>query len=324
MSALERSMRLLAQHVSWLILGLSVLAWPCLGFAAPRQVVVVLSDGSAPYQEAARAISAGLEGEIGSGKLAIRTVVAGEPGAEAINAQPDTLLVPLGVKAVQFLARSDAPILAGLLARQSYEKLTEPESGAAHRRQASAIYLDQPLSRHIQLMRAVLPRVQHIGVLLGASHQDTRAELSESASNAGLHLASATLNSSADLFPALQTMLSNVDLLLLWPDPMVVNRNSVQSLMLTTYRQRVPVLGYSQNLVEAGALAAVFSTPQQIGQQLAETIQRMLPGKTWELPPPTYPKYFTVKTNQNVARSLALAIPSETVLLQRMSAGSGL
>ena len=321
---LVNNMYLLFVRLSWLALAWSVLAWPCQGFAAPRQVVVLLSDSAAPYQEAARAIREGLENEMGAGRLTLRTVVADEAGAEQILAPPDALLIPLGAKAAQIMLRLDQPMLAGLLARQSYEKLLLSENARAQRRQLSAIYLDQPLSRHFQLVRAIQPRAHSVGVLLGPSQLPEQSALSSAASASGLRLISATLNSDADLFPALQSLLPNVDVLLLLPDPLVVNRNSVQNLMLTTYRQRVPVLGYSPNLVEAGALAAVFSTPQQIGQQIAETIQRMLPAKSWELPPPAYPKYFTIKANPSVARSLDIAVPDEATLLQRMGMRTGL
>ena len=323
LSALVNSMHLLFVRLSWLVLALSVLAWPCLGFAAPRQVVVLLSDGTAPYQEAAHAIREGLENEIGAGRLTLRTVVADETGAEEVLAPSDALLIPLGAKAAQLVLRLEQPMLAGLLARQSYEKLLLSGSAPA-RQQLSAIYLDQPLSRHLQLVRAIQARARSVGVLLGPSQLPEQHALASTASAGGLRLISATLNSDADLFPALQSLLPNVDVLLLLPDPLVVNRNSVQNLMLTTYRQRVPVVGYSASLVDAGALAAVFSTPQQIGQQIAETIQRMLPAKSWELPPPAYPKYFTIKTNHSVARSLDIAVPGEATLLQRMGAGAGL
>ena len=139
-----------------------------------------------------------------------------------------------------------------------------------------------------------------------------------------MRLSAVALSGDGDLFSSLQTLLPNVDALLLFPDPLVVNRSSLQNLMLTTYRQRVPVVGYSQNLVDAGALVAVYSTPQQIGQQVAESIQRMLSARHWELPPPAYPKYFTIKTNSSVARSLDIEVPSEAVLAQRMGAGAGL
>ncbi|OFZ69548.1 MAG: hypothetical protein A2Z01_06975 [Betaproteobacteria bacterium RBG_16_58_11] len=304
-------------RLPWLLLLLVLQAWPSLGAAAPRQVVVVLSDASAPYQEAARTIREGLEGE--SAKLAIRVVVVGGAGADEAMAQPDSLLVPLGAKAAQLAAKSNQPIFAALVARQSFEKLFP-----STRHSISAIYLDQPISRHLQLVRVAQPRARSVGVVLGPTQSVSQAELANAASSAGLRLSAVALSGDGDLFSSLQTLLPNVDALLLFPDPLVVNRSSLQNLMLTTYRQRVPVVGYSQNLVDAGALVAVYSTPQQIGQQVAESIQRMLSARHWELPPPAYPKYFTIKTNSSVARSLDIEVPSEAVLAQRMGAGAGL
>lgn len=316
MNGLLKILRLPYWRPPWVLLLLVLQAWPCLGAAAPRQVVVVMSDASAPYQEAARAIRAGLEGE--GAKFAVRVVVAGEAGAEEAMAQPDSLLVPLGAKAAQGAAKFDQALFAALVSRQSFEKLFP-----SHRRALSAIYLDQPVSRHLQLVRAAQPRARSVGAVLGPLQSVSQSELSDAANNAGLRLSTAVL-SGGDLFASLQALLPNVDALLLFPDPLVVNRSSVQNLMLTTYRQRVPVVGYSQNLVEAGALVAVYSTPHQIGQQVAETIQRILPARQWELPPPAYPKYFTIKTNNSVARSLEIEMPSEAVLAQRMGVGAGL
>jgi len=45
-------------------------------------------------------------------------------------------------------------------------------------------------------------------------------------------------------------------------------------------------------------------------------------AKTLALPPPQYPKYFSVGVNYQVARSLGLAIEDEAALLQRIKAGT--
>ncbi len=290
--------------------------------AAPRQVVLLLSDASAPYQEVARAIRDGLDAEISAGKLTVKTIIEGDPGLDEALAQSDGLLIPLGLKAAQNSARREQPVLTGFVARPAFEKLFPAGAG---RRPASAVYLDQPFSRRLELVRAIWPRAHNLGAVFGVgmAPSQTQAELNSSASAAGMRLVSANLGSSDELFNALKELLPNVDVLLLLPDPLVVNRNSIQNLMLSTYRQRVPAIAYSRDLVDAGALAAVYSTPQQIGTQLAEIVQRMLGGRGWDLPGPGYPKYFTVKTNTSVARALDITLPSENALAQRMGSGAG-
>lgn len=321
-------MRLVARHLRWLAFTLfCACAWPCQAAAAgPRQVVLLLSDSSALYRETAQAIRAELESE--PGKLAVRSVVVGEVGADSL-ASPDALIVTIGLKAVQFAAKLEAPTLAVLVARQSYESLATANP-VARRRSLSAIYLDQPPARHLNLIRTSLPDVRSVGVLVGpaqaaaqtAAQTATQTEWAGAARALGLGFVPIPVPGGNDLFPALQAALPEVDALLLLPDPAVVNRGTIQNLMLTAYRQRVPVIGYSQALVEAGSLLAVYSTPQQIGQQAGETIARMLSGRGWELPAASYPRYFTVKSNASVGRALELAIPSDAVLLRRLG-GNG-
>ena len=294
------------------------LVWPALAMAAPKQALVLLSENSALYQEAANAIREGLEID---GRVLVRTQVLSEANLQSLQATPDVLLVPLGTKATQAVAQLEMPVLAGLVTQATYVKHLQENT---RKRQASAVYLEQPLNRYLQLLRLVQPKAKTVGAIFGNVQISDQQLLSNAAQSNGLRLQSARLNNGADLFGVLQSLLPNVDALLLLPDPLVVNRNSVQHLMLSAYRQHVPAIGYSASMVEAGALAAVYSTPQQIGKQMAETIIGMAGGRNWDLPLPAYPKYFSIKTNASVARSLEIQVPLDGVLLQRMTTGAGL
>lgn len=291
----------------------------CMGLvteAGARQVALVLSERSTPYLEAAAAIRSGL-GE-SNAKIAVRTLSV----EEARNSSPGagTVLVPLGVRATETVAQlpGAALVLAGLLPRQRYEKILREVTPRARQRQFSAVYLDQPYSRQFHLLNTALPDVTRVGVLLGAATLVERDTLAEAAEDSHLQLVAEVLDSAATLFPDTETVLSRSDVLLLLPDVEVVNRASLQSLILTTYRQRRPVLGYSAALVGAGALLAVYSTPAQIGRQIAEIIRR----KPFVLPPPQAPRYFSVRVNRNVARALSLSIPADAQLRAALHAES--
>jgi hypothetical protein len=210
--------------------------WPNQATAVgPKQVVLLLSDSSALYQETAQAILAELESE--PGKLAVRSVVVGEAGADAPAALPDALIVPIGLKAVQFAAKLEAPTLAVLVARQSYESCLATASAASRHRSLSAIYLDQPPARHFSLIRSSLPGVRSVGVLVGpaqaAMQIAAQTEWASAARALGLAFVPITVPGGNELFPALQAALPGVDALLLLPDPTVVNRSTIQNLMLT-------------------------------------------------------------------------------------------
>ena len=82
-----------------------------------------------------------------------------------------------------------------------------------------------------------------------------------------------------EIYPALTKVLASADVILAMPDPMIFNNGTIHNILLAAYREERPLIGFSPAYVRAGALAAVYSTPQQIAHQIAETIQRALDGQ---------------------------------------------
>ena len=295
---------------AWALLGI-LLCLASHGAAWARQVTLVLSGQDAPYLEAAAVIRRGLE-ESGA-RFMVRTLKVEDARSQSFSA--DSMLIPLGVLATEAVAglRDGPPVLAAMLPRQSYEKILREMVPVQRQQQFSALYLDQPYRRQLQLLATALPSAERVGVVLGEGMQRAGAELIAAAAETGLQLTIDPLAARTVLFRSLEEVLAKSDVLLLLPDPAVVNRTTLPSLLLTAYRRQLPVIGYSSALVEAGALLAVYSSPAQIGSQIAEMLRRMPPGGV-QLPPPQSPRYFTVRVNRNVARSLELAIPADPLL----------
>jgi ABC-type uncharacterized transport system substrate-binding protein len=311
-AGLSRS-RIGLRRILWLgLLG----AWLALAAApaAAARVAVVLSDDSAPYQEVYQVIRAYLDDTRNEARL----VYADNLTADSLNEA--RVAVGVGVRAAEALAAlaDRQPVLAVLVPRAWYLKTGRARLSDDGRRVASAIYLDQPFEREARLIRLALPEVRRVGVLLGADQAGLAAELDEALRAQGLSLVQQTLAPGARLIGPLETVLSGADLLLAVPDPQVINRNTAQSLFLTSYRYRVPVLGYSRSLTRAGALLSLHSSPAQIGRQTAEWVGSALAGPAVHLPAPAYPAYSSVSVNEQVARSLGFTLPPEGELEKRL------
>lgn len=283
--------------------------------AAAARVAVVLSADSAPYQEVYQVIRAYLDD---TPQETIR-VYAASLTPTSLN---DTrLAVAVGVGAAEALAAlpERPPVLAILVPRAWYLKSGRARLSSGNRRSQSAIYLDQPFERQALLIRLAFPDVRRVGVLLSPEQSNVLGELEEALRAQRLSLVHATVTADEHLITPLESVLAEADLLLALPDPLVFNRNTAQSLFLTSYRYRDPVLGYSRSLTRAGALLSLHSSPAQIGRQAAEWIGNALQGGAVHLPPPAYPSYFSVSINDQVARSLGFTLPSETDLEKRLA-----
>ena len=299
------------RHLRTLILLLGWLLSATMSVAA--SVLVVSSERSAAYEEAAEALMAELE-RGGVGRTEVEFVTASEWSQG--NDRSSKLIVTLGFEAAQALVSSDVrtPVLSALLPRSSFERVLRA-SGRKVSSQLSAIYLDQPLSRQVALIRLALPSVRRIGVLWGAESLIHAPSLRLLAPSSGFQFVEANVIASEPLFPGLKRVLDDSEVLLALADPTVYNSNTIQNVLLASFRARVPVLAFSPAYVRAGALLALYVTPTQVGQQVASVVRGVLQGKA--LPSsPAYAQNFSVAVNGHVARSLGLALDADGLASQ--------
>ncbi|MEQ1591737.1 MAG: ABC transporter substrate binding protein [Thiobacillaceae bacterium] len=298
-----------------LTLGLASLVAGCVLAASnvhAVQLAIVLSDDSAPYQEIYEAIKARADDH----DITVSRLYAGAATEAELNAK---LIVVAGVRAAESVANiaGQTPVLAVLVPRDWYRKTGRQRLAGNEHRPVSAIYLDQPYERQAQLIHVAFPDVKRVGVLVSAA-QGVPEDIGAALRAQGLTLVAEVLEPGQQLIEPLEKVFSMSDLMLAVPDPEVFNRNTAQSVLLTSYRYRDPVVGYSRSLARAGALLALYSSPAEIGRQAAEWIQRKLEVPASHLPDPAYPRYFSVSINQQVARSLGFALVPEAELERRL------
>jgi hypothetical protein len=318
------SMRLPAslwRRLVLLCLGLLLhgLVAPVLAQEGRLRVWLLLSEPGGAYAELSRSVQAGLGRNVDLQTL----VYAGQEESWSQPMRPGDLVVPLGLKASRAAAQLDPAIsvLATLLPRQAYESLLA--SGIPPRRLFSALVLDQPLERQLGLIRLALPRAERVGVLLGPNTLAQKAELVRAGQQAGLELGIEAVTSQGELFAGQRELLRDNEVLLALPDPLVLNQTTLMSYLVGAYRARVPVIGFSQSFTEAGALASVFSTPEQIGRQLSEIVSGIANGRAGRPARLIYPRYFKVYVNRQVARSLELDIAPDDRLQKQLEVKEG-
>jgi hypothetical protein len=297
--------------------GLFLLLLACApGLAVAAAVRVVLSDDAAPYQEVFEA----LRTQLAARDVSVERVYADAPSDAATAAR---LWVVVGVRAAEAVAnwRGRTPVLAVLVPRDWYLKTGRARLAGAERRPVSAIYLDQPFERQARLIRLAFPGAKKLGVLLSPGQAGLADEIEAALRGQGLGLVAEIVSSEQKLVEPLERVFTAADVLLAVPDPEIFNRSTAQTILLTSYRYRDPVVGYSQSLARAGAMLSLYSTPAQIGRQAAEVVARALEAPHGRLPPPEAPAEFTLSINRQVARSLGLDLPPESELLRRLQGG---
>lgn len=285
----------------------------CPGLVRALDVAVLLSEEGGAYGEFTAALQAGLEGS----NWRIRWV--GLTTSQSAMPKSD-LVVAVGSEATRTsLTRGErTPILATLIARNTFEKLAA-ETGPRPRATISALYLDQPIPRFLNLANLILPEAKRIGLLTSPDNAPIAAALRHAAQALGFKVENEEVEGNSEPVPALNRLLPRSDILLALPDNRIYKRENTRAILLTTFRHQKPVIAFSSAYVSAGALAAVYSTPAQLGRQASDII-RPLKGEGMLLPPPTTPNHYSISVNRSVAQSLGLNLADDAALLKALIA----
>lgn len=234
---------------------------------------------------------------------------------------PDSgLVIAVGMKAAETVAASDAPfVLNVLVPKVGYEKLLRNFPHRAGSHTFSAIYLEQPVSRQVHLIAAILPDRHRVGLLYSTPPGELE-QIRQEMGKRGLRLREKAVGVQS-VPETLQELLQDSDVLLALPDSAIYNGSSIRNILLSAYRSRVPLIGFSSGYVKAGALCAVFSAPEQIAAQVAPLVRQF--GETRLLPAAQYPQEFEVMVNEQVAHSLGLHIRPAIELGAEIKFGEG-
>lgn len=202
---------------------------------------------------------------------------------------------------------------------------TNDNAAHKHRIHESKVYMTQPLCRQFRFIKTINPDWETVSLLLSASNDTKASTLSACGKNHGLTTMTVTVESEKDLVTSLNTALMNSDVLLTLPDASIYNSRTIKNILLTSYRHRVPIIGFSESFANAGAIAAVHTSAEQLGDQVAGIVLKYFENNKSLSQSEFYPVDFSVTTNQQVARSLGIEIKdSNTIVsdLKKMESGS--
>lgn len=294
----------------WLLAGLLLgLVFPA---HAQLDVAVVISQRGGAHAAFAQAFSRAAAG------LGHRVLDAGTPaeGLDDVALARADLVVASGDAALSAALRlNPRPTLAVMIGQARFDSLRMAHPD----RPLSAFTLDQPAERQFRLLKAVLPDARRAGVLLGPERGD-RVDLERAAAASGLDLFVRVIGDEAELIRGLEAVLRGSDGLIAVPDALLSTPSAARSILLTSYRFQRPVVAFSRAYVDAGALAAIFTTPEQVAADLIAWL-RLQKDESVQLPPPRGPASFDIAVNRQVARALGLSVADDAELLRVIATG---
>jgi putative ABC transport system substrate-binding protein len=293
-----------------LLLCLALLALVAAATVRAQPIDLILSEEGGVYDE----VRDVLRQELG-GRAELNVLTAAEASSRGSKSDAQ-LVITVGVQAFEAAARQPAksPVLGTLLPRAAYERIVHAADAAA--RPATAIYLDQPAARQLNLVRLVTPGRDMLGFLVSPQSESMLAPFQAAARDQKLVVTAEQVTASDDLYGALRRLLGESEVIVALPDSAIFNAGTIVNILITTYRAQEPLFAFSPAYVKAGALAAVYSSPRQVALEAADWVKRYAAASP--LPAPQYPRQFSVAVNQTVAHSLGINVDDEATVLDKL------
>ncbi len=223
--------------------------------------------------------------------------------------KPD-LILAIGIWALQVVVEEirDIPVVFAMVLNP-----TTVIGQEAHN--ITGASMNVPIEQQIALLKGVSPQVKRIGVIYDPSKTGFLVRQAERiARDQGVRLVTKAIASSKDSFAALDAMQGEIDALWILPDLTVLAPESVQYMLLFSFRNKIPVLGLSENQARMGALLGLsFESGRDIGSQAGELANEILAGRSAEEIPFTTARKVRLTVNLKTASKLGLQIPKEII-----------
>jgi len=275
-------------------------------FAEVSRHIVIITSSDSSYQ---KQTAAGIQQNINSKDT--RAIIISADDISLLPFYSRTVYIAIGELAIKALNDFDNDAIVLRLNNRLLPdvKYTSTQSDLITR---------PPACKHLQLIKAINPKWTTVGVLSSINSLDTTAELSKCAIRFDFDLQIYAISDESDLQKTLETAVEYNKVLLATVDPLIYNSRTVKNILLTSYRHRKPVIGYSESFVQAGAVAAIYTPPETVADDAARIISEFF-ANNWQFKRNTHsPSSFSVTTNTQVASSLEITLPDTATILRRI------
>jgi putative ABC transport system substrate-binding protein len=276
---------------------------------AGPSLILLQSRDTPPYRQAAAAFLEAWKVYGPDGGVEHRTL----PDAGNTNA---AIIVAVGTEAAQWAIQHTTGTVVFCMAANARQNLLAPLS-ESDRPRVTGVTMLVPVRTQFQRIQTMLPEVKRIGVLYDPRHSSLAVEDARAAAaELGLTLIAVEVRDETDLPAAIRSVAGRMDLLWATVDGTVYNSRSAQFVLAEMLKRKIPVMGFSENMVQAGALLAPSVDYTDIGRQTARLVHTIV--TSGQRPPPEPPQQFTMAVNAHVwklLRGTLPAFPSEVKLV---------
>ncbi len=225
--------------------------------------------------------------------------------AEQVSSLHADAVLAVGIEAVRRVQTlKDIPIIYTMVPHTLLGIMPDNMSGVS-----MLISAEKQLDAIIE----TFPQVKRIGIVYDPQKEASflKDALRHAAAH-GLTLVAEKAFRPGEVPGLIEGMKDIIDLFWMIPDTTVITSESVNAMLLFSFRNKVPVFSFAPKYVEMGAVAAIIATPFDLGAQAGE-IARSIVLQQKKQPVQASPNKTVLTINQTVARKMGIKISESSL-----------
>lgn len=177
--------------------------------------------------------------------------------------------------------------------------------------------LDIPPDIQFKYFQRVVGNIRRMGVIYSNETENVIRQAEVAARALGITLVSVKIKSEKEIPRAIDSLCKVSDALWSVADHIVYTPQSTRHIILQTLRNRIPMMAFSQSLVESGGLFTLDFDFKDIGRQAGEIARRVLRGEDPAEIPVSTPGVIYFKYNEKTAEQIAVNIPEDLLAIAK-------
>ena len=226
---------------------------------------------------------------------------------KTINSFKPDIVLAIGMGALEVVkVIKDIPVI--------YMMVLNPASIISGEKNIFGVSMSIPPEKQLNLFLKVLPHVKNIGLLYDPDRTGYIAKNAMiAAGKMNINLIAKGIQNSRDVPSKLLTMRKNIDVFWMLPDLTLITPATIKFLLLFSFKNKIPVLAFSEKYVELGALMSISIDPFDIGKQAGEIATAIVTGRDIENIKKVDARKSLISINTNIAKKLEIDINNNVI-----------
>ena len=267
-------------------------------------ILVITDSNDGPYKEAITGFKEQMSAPAKI-KFTELTLAQAKSTPKQIESLKPDLIYALGSDAIKWasLEASRIPIVATMVLKDDVFRQSANMTGVS---------LGYSLKIQFQWLKKFFPQQKAVAILFNPSENAATIQAAKAISQqSGFNLVAIPVETPKELPYALEQLANNVEILFAIPDETVMSVNTAKEVLLASFRNKVPLIGLSDNWVKSGAFYALSWDYGDLGHQCADMAQKLLAGAPVQTIPPEHPRKITYTINAKIAEHMDMEIPDD-------------